>query len=628
VYKVIQQGSKTISIWGEIIFIKPIANTIIPESRIKMGDDEIVPLGNGTPDYPNAIYNLTTCNFNGRPEGAGINFYFVHYIATGTYEGTISWFKNCSSQVSAHYLVRNTDGQITQMVDEANRAWSQGVTEYNDQGIGVEHEVLATNLSMWESQPMLNEAGKLTANVCNRNLIPKQRRTNNGEKGIYGHSDVRATLCPNMTQGNWDNFMAKVAGALPAVGTPTLFSIQSAAGSSGVTATWKANNEPGLLGYRLYYATNDDLNNWALAANETTLTAGSTSITLQPSQFTVPPVNPVYHFRLTAVVPNGTDPAVESASSDVYSRSWLTSGTKILIVDAFDRSSGSYKNSSHSFSASYMKALRDRGVVQISSVANEKVEDGTFNLTQYGIVVWYMGDESSANIVFSPAEKTAITNFLNGGGKLLLSGAEIAYNIGRSGAGAYDLSFMNNYLKSNYVGDGLSTFTPATGIPGTSFDGLNIPFGIVYPEDFPDAISPTSGAVAILNYSVAPNIGGIAYKGIFSGGSNEGAIIYLGFPLETASSSSMSAFMEKALTYFGEAPLPAPPITFNDNVKAKSGIAKRIYVLSNDAGNGGNFNPASLLITVPATKGYVKIQNDGTVHYQPNHGYSGADAFS
>jgi uncharacterized lipoprotein YddW (UPF0748 family) len=629
VYRVISEGSKTVSIWGEIISIQPDDKISVPETIAKnSGETEVELLGNGTPDYPNAVYSLTTCNFGSRPAGAGINFYFVHYIATGTYEGAISWFKNCTSQVSAHYVVRNSDGQITQVVDEEDRAWSQGVTEYNDQGIGVEHEVIVTNLSMWDSEPMLREAGKLAADVCNRNLIPKQRRTNNGEKGIYGHSDVRATDCPNMTQERWNNFLTKVTGALPAVGTPTLFSIQSTEGSSAVTATWKANTEPSRLGYRLYYATNDALTDWALAANENTLTPGVTSVTLQSAQFMVPPKDPVYHFRLTAVVPNGTDPVVESGASDVYSRSWMTTGPKVLIVDGFDRTSGSYKNSTHSFTTSYFKALRERGVVQVSSAANEKIEDGSINLINYNIVIWYVGDESSANVVFSAAEKTAITNFLNSGGQLLVSGSEIAYNVGRAAAAGYDLNFMNNYLKSSYVNDGTASYTPATGSAGTGFEGLNIPFGIVYPEDFPDAITPLGGAISILNYSVAPNIGGIAYKGTFGGNSGIGSIIYVSFPLETASDINLSTFMQKALVLFGIDPLPAPPVTLNDAVEARKGQAKRINVLANDNGNGSPFNPGSILLTTAPANGKATPKNDGTVVYVPNKDYTGTDAFS
>ena len=629
VFETIEIGSKTISIWGEIILLHPNEKISVPQNTVdKLLKSNLQQLGNGTPDYPAAIYNLTACNFGSRPVGAPINFYFVHYIATGTYEGAISWFKNCTSGVSAHYVVRNSDGQITQVVDEANRAFSQGVQLYNDQGIGVEHEVLATNLSMWDNTSMLQAAGRLASDVCNRQSIPKQRRGNNGDRGIYGHSDVRATDCPNMTQPRWDAFMAQVQGALPAVGTPTLFSIASTSGSGQVSANWKANTELSLLGYRLYYATGDNLNSWALAADETTLTPITTSVTLQPAQFKVPPTQPAYHFRLTAVVPNGANPVVESGASDVYSRSWMVTGPKVLIVDGFDRTSGSYPNGTHAFATSYFKVLRDRGLVEISTAANERIEDGTINLAAYDIVVWFVGDESSVNVVFSLPEKNAITTYLNGGGKLLLSGSEIAYNIGRAAAGGYDLAFMTNYLKSTYVGDGLSSYTPATGIAASGFDGLNIPFGIVYPEDFPDNIAITGGSSYILNYSAANTRGGIAYKGVFGAGINPGTLVYITFPLETASDISMSQFMEKALAYFNVPPLPASPIAINDAAIVQSGFAKRINALSNDNGNGSSLNPSSIFISTPPANGSALVNADGTMIYVPANGYTGPDAFA
>ncbi len=625
VYQTLQQGSKTISIWGEIIWLPPVATATVPPTPVQTAPQ---PLGNGTPDYSAAIYNLTTCNFNGRPVGASPRYYFVHYIATGTYEGAISWFKNCSSQVSAHYVVRNADGQITQVVDEANRAWSQGVTEYNDRGIGVEHEVLVTNLSMWDSQPMLTEAGKLCADVCNRNSIPKLRRSANGNAGIYGHSDVRATDCPNMTAARWDNFLANVAGALPSVAMPTLYSVQASPGSSSVSASWRPNLETNLLGYRLYYATNDDLSSWALAANEQTLTAGTSSITLQPAQFVVPPAEPVYHFRLTAVVSNGALPPVESPASDVYSRSWNGSGPRVLIGDGFDRTSGSYKSASHPFAARYMRALRDRAQLEISCAANERIEDGSINLQQYAVVVWFVGDESSANVVLSTAEKNALRSYLSNGGKLFISGSEIAYNIGRSASAAYDLDFMANYLRATYVGDGAGNYSPATGISGTPFAGISIPFGSIYPEDFPDDIGATNSSTSIFDYAVAGKKGGVAYQGLFGSGTTPGMLTYIGYPLETASDADMGQFVSKLLPFFGISTLSAPPIAVNDAATVAAGTIKRLHVLQNDLANGGTINAASVQVVAAPANGSVQAQPDGTLRYQPTASFTGIDAFT
>lgn len=628
IYQVLQQGSKTVTLWREIIYLAP-ANVILPPSATNLEKMDLPNTSSSVQatDYPNAIPNFTTCNYNSRPAGSGINYYFVHYVATGTYQGAINWFKDCSSSVSAHYVIRNSDGQISQVVAEASRAWSQGVTAYNDQGIGVEHEVLATNLSMWDSEPMLNAGASLAADACNRWGIPKTRRVTNGDRGIYGHSDVRATDCPNLTQPRWDILLAKIATATASVGTPTLYSIANSGSGTQVMATWKANTEPTLLGYRLYYANNDSLNSWSLVANETTLTPAITTVTLTANQFLVPPAGDVHHFKLTAVVSDGPNPNVESAGSDIYSRSSNVTGPKVLIVDAFDRINGSYTAATHPFVTSYFKAMRNKGLLQISSVANEKIEDGSFLLNNYDIVVWFMGDESSLNVVFSAAEKTAISNYLSNGGKLLLSGSETAYNIGRSGAGAYDLSFMNNYLKSNYVADGSITYTPATGIAGTPFEGLTIPFGVVYTEDFPDAINAVTGATNILNYSDATKKAGVVYKGIFGSGTVDGALIFLSFTLETAVDADITTFMQKALPYFDVAPLATPPTAVADNAVTQSGLTKRINVLMNDIDNGTPLNPATVSIFSTPANGTVSIDASGNISYTSTAGFTGSNQF-
>ncbi|MEO6933616.1 MAG: peptidoglycan recognition family protein, partial [Chitinophagaceae bacterium] len=350
VAEVVRKGSRTVTLWGEIIAIDPV-NVSLPKTLTEPDRRSSVNKRTAAVDYPFAVPNFTSCNFGNRPNGSVIKYYFVHYVATGTYQGAISWFKDCSSQVSAHYVISNNNGEVSQVVAENDRAWSQGVTSYNDMGIGVEHEVLATNLSMWDSEPMLVAAANLCVNVCNRRSIPKRRRLFNGDAGIYGHSDVRATDCPNLTEARWANFLGRVNSV--SVAPPVLYTIENPGSDARLTASWRANLEPTLAGYRLYYATSDAMTSWALVADESTLRANITSVTLDPAQFRDPPAGDVYHFKLSAVVADGPNAVVESAASDIYSRSSNTSGPKVLIVDGFDRTSGSYTSSSHSFVTSY-----------------------------------------------------------------------------------------------------------------------------------------------------------------------------------------------------------------------------------------------------------------------------------
>jgi hypothetical protein len=574
VYKIINDGSKSITNWKEIINIEA-KKVAIPSSL--NNSNKAIQTSKATiytVDYAPAKPRFSLCdtdNSNGLANprtsdgaaylgtyslsrnGSGVNYYFIHYMATGTYEGAISWFGDCyrTSQSSANYCIRNVDGEISQVVKESHRAFAQGVTEYNNGGISTEHEVLATNLAMWDSEPLLVASSNLAINVCNRNNIARTRRVNNGERAIYGHSDVRATDCPNLTQARWDNLMARISGGvvIPSVAMPTLHSVINPGTGSQIVASWKANNESTLLGYRLYYATDESQVSWALAADETKLTASTTSVILNQADFKVIPTSDVYHFRLTAVIPNGSNPLVESLASDVYSRSSNVTGKKILIVDGFDRI-GAYTKSFHNFATSYFNELKNNASLQISSTANEKVEDGTILLSNYDMVFWFTGDDSSANIPLSANEKNYIKTYLENGGKLLLSGSEIAYNLGRSAAVLFDLAFMNGYLKSNYISDGVVGDTPAKGVVGGEFDGVTCTLGAIYPEIYPDNITAFGGSTNIFSYTSVGKFGGVAYSGNFGTSSTPGQLVFVGFGIENISQADRNAFMKKALSYF------------------------------------------------------------------------------
>ncbi len=334
-----------------------------------------------------------------------------------------------------------------------------------------------------------------------------------------------------------------VVGGAPS--EPKLTFIGNPGTATGVSAAWEQNPETTLLGYRLYYAIDDSLNNWALAADENLLTASTTTISIADDQtFLVTPGNPVHHFKLTAVATSGA----ESGAGDIYSRSSNAEGDKILIVDGFDRISGSYQNEFHDFATDYFISIRDSRSAVVSTAANEAIISELINPEDYEMVVWFVGDESTLSESFSVEEQDKVSAFLKSGGKLLASGSEIAWDLGNRGD-SLDAVFLNNYLKASYVGDGSSNFTPATGIEDTEFADLSINFGIAYVEDFPDDIAPENGAISILDYAVAGAKGGIAYKGLFPDGTEEGGVVYISFALETANPSEQRLFMKDALNY-------------------------------------------------------------------------------
>lgn len=590
-YNVIKNGSKTVSLWREIIQIdaKPV---VIPEYKsVSERKTEGVPnvIQAGT-DYPTAINRMTTCNYGTGRNGYGVDYYFVHYMATGTYAGAISWFSDCTRTTpsSAHYAIRNSDGEISQVVRESDRAYAQGVTgqpQWNGAGISTEHEVLATNLAMWDSEPMLVAAANLAIDVCNRNNIPRVRRGVNGDRGIYGHNDVKATDCPNLTAARWTNLLSRIAGGvvIPSVSLPTLYYITGTAGSDTVNVAWKANTEPTLKGYRLYYALDDEFSGWALAADESTLTATTTSVSLNPKQFLVVPTTSAVHFKLTAVVPNGTNPDVESVSSDVYSRTVnTTTGPRVLIVDAFDRVND-YKSRSHNFAAIYFNTLKDYATMRINSAADEMIDAGTILLSDYDMVLWFNGDESGTDKIFNGTNKAKVKAFLDNGGKLLITGAEIAYNLNRVAATEYDIPFLNNYLKATLDHDGRTTDTSLSGAIGSPFEGVTLNIGVNYPLPYPDNISPFGGSTTILNYNTAGRFGGIAYKGTFGSGTTLGGLIFLGFALETAPQEQITAFMAKALAYF-ESILPVKLVDYTA-ILQNTGVVKLQWQTASETDN-------------------------------------------
>ena len=95
-------------------------------------------------EYPGAAAWAASPHFSaGR---SSYEFVVIHTMQ-GSYAGTKSWFLNPSSQVSSHYIVRSSDGQVTQMVAEANTAWHAQC--YNGRSIGIEHEGFVADPGLW-----------------------------------------------------------------------------------------------------------------------------------------------------------------------------------------------------------------------------------------------------------------------------------------------------------------------------------------------------------------------------------------------------------------------------------------------------------------------------------------------
>ncbi|TDR44153.1 N-acetylmuramoyl-L-alanine amidase [Tahibacter aquaticus] len=110
-------------------------------------------------DYGPALW-VASPYFHAR--GQSITAVAIHTMQ-GSYAGSISWFQSNPSSVSAHYLIRSSDGQITQMVRESQAAHHIG--SQNGYTLGIEHEGFVNNAS-WYTTAMYNASAALTRHFC------------------------------------------------------------------------------------------------------------------------------------------------------------------------------------------------------------------------------------------------------------------------------------------------------------------------------------------------------------------------------------------------------------------------------------------------------------------------------
>ncbi|MBT2412570.1 N-acetylmuramoyl-L-alanine amidase [Streptomyces sp. ISL-12] len=136
-------------------------------------------------DHPGADWRPASgSNYtrSSRPQACPIDYVVVH-VSQETYADTLAIFQNPQKNVSAHYVVRSSDGHLAQCVREADIAWHAGNWDYNTRSIGIEHEG-------WVDQPayftdaLYASSAALTSAICARYGIPKNR------EHIIGHHEV------------------------------------------------------------------------------------------------------------------------------------------------------------------------------------------------------------------------------------------------------------------------------------------------------------------------------------------------------------------------------------------------------------------------------------------------------
>src|SRR5690606_16860828 len=165
--------------------------------------DELIPRPSlAESEYPLAASFNPADPSNYVPGGIVSHDYVVVHTIQGSYAGCQSWFQNPAANVSAHFVARSSDGEITQMVWLSDRAWHVGNS--NSYAIGIEHEGWVDEPA-WYTWEMYNGSALLSRWLADEYDLPLDRNH------IVGHAEL-----PNQTHTdpgpnwNWDLYMALI----------------------------------------------------------------------------------------------------------------------------------------------------------------------------------------------------------------------------------------------------------------------------------------------------------------------------------------------------------------------------------------------------------------------------------
>jgi hypothetical protein len=342
--------------------------------------------------------------------------------------------------------------------------------------------------------------------------------------------------------------------------------------SGAVTLNWSAGaSTPASVygaaatGYKVYAS----VDGYGFDGGRVVSGVGMTTLTITGLDANTP-----YYFKVVSTNAGG-----ESEPSEVVAALPSGGAKQVLIVNGFDRYDRTQNfryayaftgdglidrvwpryNNSFDYVNRVERAIQTaKPGMHVASTSNEAVISGAVNLTDYDVVIWILGNESTANDTFNATEQTKVTQFLAAGGNLFVSGSEIAWDLDQQNNGR---SFFENTLKGNYVSDDGATYTATVvGSPGifSSLSSFAFSSGAsstvystrddqVYDVATPDVIAPQSGAAAALNYSTSA--AGIQ---VGTGGIGTGSIVMWGFPVETMTSETRrQQAMGRVLDFLG-----------------------------------------------------------------------------
>lgn len=227
VYRWIEGGLSTQAPSGELV--------VIESREVDVPMLSMVQVAGGTGDYPGTanFVQAHSSNYTNQSRTASDIDMIVVHTAQGSYSGTYNWFQNSAANATAHYVIRSSDGEVTQMVWEEDKAWHAGHSTTNSRSVGIELEGYIDYPGTWYTEAMYRSLADVIVDVADRQGVPLDRAHIIGHNEVPGcaYSGGGASCHTDPGSGfDWDRLMSYVSSASSSGSTG------SGSGSSGGSA--------------------------------------------------------------------------------------------------------------------------------------------------------------------------------------------------------------------------------------------------------------------------------------------------------------------------------------------------------------------------------------------------------
>src|SRR5213082_4048825 len=201
----------------------------------------------------------TRTNYDEGRGGAAVNWIVLHYTDI-SYARTLKAFSIPASNVSAHYVIRG-DGQIAQVVGEADTAWHAGNYWFNQHSIGIELELDQITNPFFTAEQYYAAAALVCAisgshdlpldrtRVIGHNEVPGSNHSDPGPSWGWPHFMYLTSLCapPNAATVH-ATFVSETA--FPVIDTDEIAPVSIVLRNTGGTAWRKGTSQEARLAIR------------------------------------------------------------------------------------------------------------------------------------------------------------------------------------------------------------------------------------------------------------------------------------------------------------------------------------------------------------------------------------------